>query len=443
MFTPPRFVVIDDDIKHLHAIADAVQVLGSVCARVHYQLETDVPVEPFRGVRVIFMDLQLQDRAMTSDFNRHFAEIQRILSKVINPRGGPYLLVLWTDRPERATELSEYLESFFTGTPHTRPVALVALSKMDHIDLATGELIGDGGGLRDAIISKLAESPAAAALVQWENDVLDASARVLADLMELSSDAGPVPEALATLLKRLATEAVGQVNADADKKSSVDAALLPLLQDHMQNAAIDGSAETVWSKAFEGAPGSLPQLRKPQVARLNTMMHVTLPSGHHPIAPTSWGAICEIEDSIDWREFGYDSAETCAEAVRKSVKIDWPKYKDKSRLLQVRIGAACDYAQKADGPIPYALALALPERVEVKPHGLAENSTAWISPALVLGALGVVQLLVDPRFVRVRGAEQTGSFTVVGRVKEQLLLELVSAVSMHGARPGIVRFKAQ
>lgn len=116
------------------------------------------------------------------------------------------------------------------------------------------------------------------------------------------------------------------------------------------------------------------------------------------------------------------------------------KYKDKVAVVQIRIGAACDYAQKTTGPIPYALAALLPEKVGLKPHELTPNSTAWISPELDLGS-GIVQVFVEPRFVRVRGEKAANTFKAIGRIKEQLLLELVSAIGHHSSRPGIVRFQ--
>ena len=56
MFTPPRFVVVDDDKNHLDAIVASIQALGSVCARVHYRPEDDVPAELFASVRAVFID---------------------------------------------------------------------------------------------------------------------------------------------------------------------------------------------------------------------------------------------------------------------------------------------------------------------------------------------------------------------------------------------------
>lgn len=443
MFTPPRFVVIDDNRDHLHAIADAIQLLGSVCARVHYQIENEVPVEPFRSVRAIFIDLQLQDRSASSNFNKHYAEIQRILELVINPNGGPFLLVVWTDRPEQVDMLGEYLESSFEQSPHTRPVALVPLSKADHIDTSNGSAIGDGQKLREALLERLRENAAAAALVQWESDVLDASSRVLADLVSLSSGQSSDPRALPTMLKRLAVEAVGSRNVSRDVRSALEGALFPLLQDHLQNDMSTAADGSVWINALDGAPDMLPKLSKAQVKQLNTMLHFAEPGDGRPIEATVWGAVSEMEPDFDWAEFGHASADECVmDLVKRNVRINMDVFKDHLLPVQIRIGAACDYAQKAVGPVPLALAVFIPEKDGDKAHALLDQSTAWISPEFEVGDFGPGQICVDPRYVRVRGHAQLQGRTVVGRLKEQLLLQLIASVSAHGARPGIVRFVA-
>ncbi|MDY1006085.1 hypothetical protein [Curtobacterium sp. CFBP9011] len=438
MFTPPRFVVIDDNQNHLDAIVTAIQSLGSVSARVHYTPEQDVPKELFSAVRAIFIDLQLQDRAASSDFNRHFAEIQRILGSVIQPTSGPYILVVWTDKPERVAELEIYLgKKFFVEKPYIKPIVIVPLSKTKYINDDTGE--HTSGDLLQDIRMHLSSQPSMNALVQWEAEVFAATTRVLADVTTLAANlSGDAP--LPTLLKRLAAEAVGHANVADDPRSSVQASLLPLLQDHLQNASDYGED---WSRAFESAVEPPPPLSKTQVSMLNTKLHVTVHDEDRSMSALGWGAVCELEPDLDWGEFGLaNENEFKEQVVRNNVQIDWIKYKDDLAVKQIRIGAACDYAQKTSGPIPFALVALLPERAGEKPHELKPKSTGWISPELNLGG-GTVQLFVQPRFVRIRGESVAVDFKAIARIKEQLLLELVEAVGHHSSRPGIVRFQSR
>ena len=57
MFTPPRFVVIDDKPEHLDAILDVFQELGAPCQGVTYDPEHGLDNRHLAGVRVLFVDL--------------------------------------------------------------------------------------------------------------------------------------------------------------------------------------------------------------------------------------------------------------------------------------------------------------------------------------------------------------------------------------------------
>lgn len=455
MFIAPRFIVVDDDPIHAKAIAACVQELGSVCATVVYSVETDVPPHVFSGARVIFMDLQLQDRTY-GDFARHYSEIQRILSNVINPDGGPYMLVLWTDAPERAGELEAYLEqNLFVRSPHTRPLTLLPLSKTDYIDFSTGEP-SDSIALGKKIRADISSVPSMAALLQWEADVLTATNGVLQNVMSAAVDTGGRRlDALPSVLHRIATDVAGVVQAEADPEAAVHMALLPLLQDQLQYAASKNVPNEVWMRAFEGAAGPLSILSRASAAKLNSSLHLKL-AERGEIKPVSWGALSGLEDNFPWRDFGLSDAQSYVDdVVIPGVQTKWqfvetdlqtgklqPGNLRRIRLGQIRIGAACDFAQKSDGPVPFVLTAFIPVREDhpTKRVELMQRSTAWLSPLLDVGSWGRGHLFVEPRFLRIRGASQMADLRAFGRLREQLLIELISGISHHSSRPGITQF---
>ena len=61
MFTPPRFVVVDDKPDHLTAILDVFQALGTPCQGIVYDPEHGLESRHFKGVRALFMDLHLTE----------------------------------------------------------------------------------------------------------------------------------------------------------------------------------------------------------------------------------------------------------------------------------------------------------------------------------------------------------------------------------------------
>jgi hypothetical protein len=435
MFTPPRFVVIDDKREHLGAITAAIQSLGSACASVLYELGSDVPVEPFRGARVIFLDLQLLSNTYPSDFNMHYAEIQRLLKRVINREGGPFVLVLWTEAAERLTELTEYLsQHLFNDEPHTRPVAMMALPKGDYIDITSG-IPSDASGLLAKITEHVSTPPALAAMLQWEAEVINAASRTLADVGSLV-DPTNLAVSLPTQLRHLAVGAIGKTHVDDDPRFSTHAALEPLLHDHLQYALEQPGPDPAWADPFRGAE-TLP-LSIDHAARLNTQIHTTQPATN--VASTSWGALCELEPQIDWKPLGFDDAGGyISEVVEKNVQTKLASEQEYT-VLQTRVGAACDYAQKASGPIPYVITVFIPRRQDGKPVMLTQSSRAWISPELEVSGLGHGHLFVEQRFVRPIAETVACNLEVVMRVREQLLVHLLSSIGEHAMRPGIIEF---
>lgn len=536
MFTPARIVVLDDQPAHLEAISRTITALGSSCVCLTYSDTEDPPVEPFARARIIFMDLQLLDRQITSDMNRHFAEIQRLLIKLINPDGGPYLLIVWTDKPNQVSELGDYLEqNLYPRHPHTRPVQLLSMSKTEFIDLGSGTA-KDPKALRAHILQMVESVPALAALLRWEIEIIEASDRVLGDVLQLAAaepGAAATPD-VGAALRRLAVAAVGEPNVRKDARAAIHSALLPLLEDHvqyrsvMESSAADGARDTptpapdapsapdprapetpapeqttptdrtgpieggepdspttsgtgtdgltgkgagapptngdpdllddpdapvdsrggehkdVWDAALAG-PDRLPDLSRAQAADLNAHLHL---GGAGPnLTAIMWGAICELEDDVDWAgELGIESGETYANHILGALKDPKKATKPSSqevRPLQIRIGASCDYAQKTDGPIPYVVAAFVPipqhaGRISVGGHKLAEGSHCWISPLIDLEGFGIGHLVADPRFTRTRGQDRACQFRAVNRIREQLLMQLISSVARHGDRPGIV-----
>lgn len=536
MFTPARIVVLDDQPTHLEAISRTITALGSSCVGLIYSDNEDPPVEPFARARVIFMDLQLLDRQITSDMNRHFAEIQRLLIKLINPDGGPYLLIVWTDKPNQVSELETYLEqNLYARHPHTRPVQLLSMSKTQFIDLGSG-IAKDPKALRNHILQAVESVPALAALLRWEIEIIEASDRVVSDVLQLAASepgSGATPD-VGAALRRLAVAAVGEPNVRKDARAAIHSALLPLLEDHVQYRSVmesgaadtspdtaaatapqpapddpsapehrapinatsvvgtglthdrepdspeapgadadersmkvaealiteedpalldgpdgpvdsrDGESKDVWDAALAGSDG-LPDLSRAQAADLNAHLHL---GGAGPtLTSIIWGAICELEDDVDWSgELGIESGEAYATHILRALKDPKKATKPSPQEvlpLQIRIGASCDYAQKTDGPIPYVIAAFVPVpqptgSVSVGGHKLAEGSHCWISPVIDLQGFGLGHLVADPRFTRTRGQERASEFRAVNRIREQLLMQLISNVARHGDRPGII-----
>ena len=99
--------------------------------------------------------------------------------------------------------------------------------------------------------------------------------------------------------------------------------------------------------------------------------------------------------------------------------------------------AACDYAQKRPGPIPFHLGLLPPD--EKRAQDRKPPDALWQSPCFDFGNERYF-LHVNARFSLSlpRGLAEAGQ--PVFRLREQLLNQLIHRVHCYGLRPGIISF---
>ena len=445
MFAPPRFVVVDDKSKHLAAILSVFQELGAPCQGVLYDPERELDSRHFRNVRVLFVDLHLTDLAETTDEKRHFAIIADILQENISRTGGPFILVVWTEHEESVDGLRSYLDdSIAPESGHARPLAVVGLPKGPFIDVDTGEFVARGAeALRVAVEKAVSEQPQLAALVAWETDVQMATGATLSALLDLVPDetrkSTTVADALDEILSRLGVEAVGQEHVAADPRAAINSALAPILSDRIVNQDVpDGTAEA-WRQAVTGRGGR--RLDASRAGTVNRMLHVAVPSSE-TIRSTDWGAVVELPAAwANGEEFQRRFEVPYRQLLGGEYKIERDD-RDACRPRLVRVGAACDHVQNRSGPLLYLFGLEIPDNVsprkddDGKPIRLP--AAVWSSPALLLGNHGPFKLAVHTRYwVSVVPAD-AASWNPLYRLRERLLMHLISHASGHMARPGIV-----
>ena len=440
MFTPPRFVLVDDRPEHLTAIQNVFQKLGTPCLGIAYDPKGELEARSFSGVRALFLDLHLVDPAPTRDKTPHFAVIAGILEDNISPVGGPFVLVVWTEHEDSVGQLTEYLDdSLDPEKPHARPLAIINLPKSRFINVDTGKpLEGRTDELRDAVEAAVSEKAQIAALVAWEADVQAAAGATLSALMELvpeehrstASFAGGLDE----VLSRLARGAVGHPHVAADPRAAIASALAPILADRIVNQEVPAGTLEVWKEAITWE-GSEP-LDPVRAGKVNRMLHVAVPPSE-TVQPTDWGAVVEFPDQW-WSDDGLNRlfGMTVAGLLEREFKVK-PEQHAGCRPRLVRVGAACDYAQNRPGPLTYLFG------IEASPEGRrgSRPQSVWSSPTLLVEPNeDPFVLSVNSRYALnvVRGEAE--GWQQVYRLREQVLMHLISHASSYLTRPGIVQF---
>ena len=164
------------------------------------------------------------------------------------------------------------------------------------------------------------------------------------------------------------------------------------------------------------------------------MLHLALPLAED-VRPDAWGTVVEFPVS-EWNDeclnnrFGVTRHSLLCDEFRiKAENLELPR----PRL--VRVGAACDYAQNRSGPITYLFGIETPPR---KTKHLPQS--IWASPALFLYPEdGEFQLEVNTRFVVTATSEQVKEWQPTYRLREQLLMHLISYASNHLSRPSLLQ----
>ena len=439
MFLPPRFVVIDDNPEHLDAIMDVFQALGTSCLGVVFDPERGLEDQRFDGVRGLFLDLHLIDSTVATDESRHFATIAEILETSINPAGGPFVLVVWTEHEEHVQGLREYLDESLddAAKPHARPIAVMGLPKDRFIDIATGRFLEHKAeALRDAVEDTLNEKPQLAALLAWEADVVAAAGATLSTVIEL------VPEeqrgsttfaaGLDEVLSRLASAAVGQPHVGNNPRAAITTALAPILADRIINQIVSPADAEVWRCAVTG--NGKDALDSKTAGMVNRMLHVAV-GEPETIRPTDWGAVVEFPYELDDNTLQSLFDVTADHVLGQEFKI---KQKDRDRCHPklVRVGAACDHAQNRPGPLWYLFGLEI--ACDIKRN--RPPASEWSSPDLLLEPnADPFFLAVNSRYSVSVSRAEAGKWQSAYRLREQLIMHLISHAGSYLTRPGIVQ----
>jgi hypothetical protein len=440
MFTPSRFVVVDDNEKHLTAIVKIFQLLGCPCMGIRYEAETPLDSRYFRGVRALFVDLHLLEGLAASDEARHFALITSILEDNIDAFGGPFVLVVWTRYPQLCNQLIAYLDGHIDAAkPQARPLSVISLDKEKFINLETGD-VQKPEELRAGVEDAVSKNPQLTAMLSWETDVLSAAGATLTALIGLVPSAsrrtGTYPAALDTQLSRLAVAAVGEKNVPNDKRAALNAALTPMLGDRIQNQTVSAAMKTVWDSAVtkDQDPNLNHGLTDIDAGQVNRMLHLALPDGE-TIRATDWGAVVNFPGA--WRtdeEMRARYGSILDEVIGNDFKVK-PQDSGRCRVRLVRVGAVCDHAQGHTGPVPYLVGLEIP--VDVKRNKVSDAE--WRSPImLVAGNNEPFRLHVNSRQLATVTAPQTQGWAIQYRLREQLLMDLISHAAGYSGRPGVV-----
>ncbi len=417
----PRIVLIDDKMHHLHGLAKALGKLDSACLPFHFE-DQGPSKNQLRNARVIFCDLYLLSDSLTGDTKQQLANIVSMLSEGLKENHGPYVLVIWTENPEKVDELQGYLDNL---QPGQRPIEFVCFDKNEFIDPKDGNLIAEGD-----LIGKIQESlgkwSGVTALLWWETTVANAAADLAASLWEPFDDDNSVrPEGLRQTFGKLAVGSAGDHQARAYPGMAVNEALAPMLSDRIERTKFP---KEVWDSAveFDNQNQAVP------TARLNTLVHLDFIHGLSPLQRGSASPLLAAWNTEQWfsDKFGYSQEDVLKAFGFKGTRVADAKNDASWHLIQIR--AACDEAQGKAGLLPFVLAANIPTKTND-----SRRPSAWVSREFQFGE-SVAKIYAHSNFVLGLNASEVGGFRPTFRLRTSLLESLIVAVHSHASRPGTI-----
>ena len=425
-----RIIAFDDKQEDLDALVGALNGAGAACIGFRYTGQLDqMNIRPCPYVRVVFMDVNLLGGTATDDYTSHFSNIGELLRRVA-PKG-PYLLVLWTRLDHLHKMLRDFLDQRLEDTP--RPFDVIPLPKEKYID-ASG-VVRDSGKLEGAIAQLKGHRPVLAALFDWEETACSAAGDTLSSVAMLGNQSKTSTEQkrdMPRLVDKMAIEAVGSKNVASNRFRAVNEAFLPILSDHVSASQVQDSSP--WKEGFSQTDGD-PTISGPEAARLNWVFHIAQDIGADGGAER--GAVVPLHLALPERgfkeTFGIEQDQAADEQFRCK---NFEESSQNSTWILVQVQAACDYAQKQPGPLPFYLGLEF--RAEDKQSG-NPPAAVWTSPPFEINNEARL-LRVNCRFQVSLTVDQVKTIHPVYRLREPLLADLLHRAHTYGVRPGFIRF---
>lgn len=195
-----RVIVIDDDADEVDPLLVSLSKMGSPYCYFSGS-RRDLPDEPIIGIRFVFLDIELDGFKGLNEKSIASALIS-ILTKIVSPQNGPYVIVFWTKHQEYKQAVLDNCKQM-----GILPIACIDLDKSECKQ-------NNYNNLSETIFSKLKEIGALLALVQWENIVHSASSEFFLNFSKLPKQSENWSSAIGGILNVLAESELGKTVTD-------------------------------------------------------------------------------------------------------------------------------------------------------------------------------------------------------------------------------------
>lgn len=475
MFGPIRAVAIDDEPSHLLGITTGLSASGIPCMGYWYDRDTHelrpVP-DPNRlpFLRLVFMDLNLAELGANPEAANLCGTVMEVLKQIISEKGGPYLLVFWTQVVGKADAVKTMLYERLDGI--RLPLAVVELAKGPFLvkkpkdpDFQTAlrefysELHNNIDELQKAVTDAVGREPQLSALSSWESRASDAAARAVNEIYACAIDDVEDPtkaaEAIQKVLAKIAVASSGEKQAIEAPARALDAGMVDILTDQFGVSVEDSAYQKVIEKAI-GDTVKVPVVFQNNVqmfADLNTFFHVDTEVSS---AKAGDRGVVISAKPFNKNDLGFRPPELLTSEFLLPAEVFPPErrleiatlldvFKKSAEFVLVEAGADCDHAQDTARTRRYLVGLEVPA-TSLELAQFHENKKLRNESLQLLGPWNIrneiLYLLVScARFWTWQEIKPHAQGKVKYRLRASIVNKLLNHYSVWSSRPGIIEFR--
>ena len=219
-----RALVVDDDYQEAHPVVLALSCLGIGSVYLNGDLEHLPRNGPFRGIRLAFVDMDLQGQGEVSfkDLGRQAASY---LSKAVSHDNGVLAVLVWTKHEEAAESFFKELRSLLSNSA---VIKLGVEQKPGGVPIGGPEALDDAvRKIVTAVTKGLGQAPGVHLLWEWEQLTHEAVTATSESLIEVVrkgagielSESESVSSGLTATLGTAGCRGAGSNGTDRDRGS--------------------------------------------------------------------------------------------------------------------------------------------------------------------------------------------------------------------------------
>lgn len=438
-----KVVIIDDHLDEESfplLLALSREGISFIC---YTGRENELPLNPLKGVRLLFLDLKLEGLPGTFDTNDIISSVKPVVEKIIDNENGPYILFGWTDTPGI---LDEVVSSF-----KDKPIVHASMDKIECLSSANPI-----DQIKQKLYEKLNTLGFVGFIFQWENFINKSAYTTTNNIFEMIKDEKSLSDIVYKLSESYLGEHIKTVEPEIQKRAVFQT---------LNNLLVDTTKGNVFKEDYNSC-GELiytETISKEALYRINTKLLFNLhPSSNYVPGNIYKTTIKEVGDLCD--EF-FDNrldkekiANICRDELEKADKKTWKKkladekdkliyesilkrtrkIREETQNVFIEITPICDYSQKAMKSYRVLAGLLIKQKNWNYMKKSNNSEDAYYSSPFFFFGDDTYKVLTGFRYFVTLTKKSIEDLSPFISLNQELLFDIQHRMGSHFSRPGVL-----